>query len=73
MENLHVIIGLEMHCELKSNSKVFSTGANTYSNAANTNVSPVDMAFPGVLPIVNKKCVEHAIKMAHILNCDIAY
>jgi len=72
MENLHVIIGLEMHCELKSNSKVFSTGANTYSNAANTNVSPVDMAFPGVLPIVNKKCVEHAIKMAHILNCDIA-
>ena len=72
MENLHVIIGLEMHCELKSNSKVFSTGANKYSNEANVNVSPVDMAFPGILPVVNKKCVEHAIKMAHILHTDIA-
>ena len=72
MENLHVVIGLEMHCELKSNSKVFSSGANAYSDTANENVSPVDMAFPGILPVVNKKSVEQAIEMASILNCEIA-
>ena len=72
MDNLHVVIGLEMHCELKSNSKVFSTGKNSYSDTANENISPVDMAFPGILPVLNKYCVEEAIKMAKILNCDIA-
>ena len=71
-EKLHVVIGLEMHCELKSNSKVFSTGKNAYSDTANENISPVDMAFPGILPVLNKYSVEEAIKMAHILNCDIA-
>ena len=72
MENLHVVIGLEMHCELESNSKVFSFAKNTFSDTANENVSPVDMAFPGILPVVNKKSVEQAIMMAKILNCDIA-
>lgn len=70
-EKLHVVIGLEMHCELKSNSKVFSTGKNAYSDTANENISPVDMAFPGILPVLNKYNVEQAIKMAYILNCDI--
>ena len=72
MENVHVVIGLEMHCELKSNSKVFSAAKNAYSDTANENVSPVDMAFPGILPILNKKSFEQAISMAHILNCEIA-
>ena len=72
MNDLELVIGLEMHCELKSNSKVFSSGQNAYSEDANVNVSPVDMAFPGILPVVNKKCVEEAIEMASILNCDIA-
>lgn len=71
-EKLHVVIGLEMHCELKSNSKVFSTGKNSYSDTANENISPVDMAFPGILPNLNKYSVEEAIKMASILNCKIA-
>lgn len=65
------VIGLEMHCELKSNSKVFSGARNSYSDLANSNVSAVDMAFPGTLPIVNKKCVKDAIKMAMVLNCEI--
>ena len=69
---LQLIVGIEMHCELKSNAKVFSKGINGFSDTANVYVSPVDMAFPGTLPIVNKKCVGHAIKMAHILNCQIA-
>ena len=69
---LQLIVGIEMHCELKSNAKAFSKGINGFSDTANVYVSPVDMAFPGTLPIVNKKCVGHAIKMAHILNCQIA-
>ena len=72
MDDLKTVIGIEMHCELKSNSKVFSSGKNAYSDEANTNVSPVDMAFPGILPVVNKKCVMDAIKMATILHCNIA-
>ena len=72
MSKLQLVIGLEMHCELKSNAKVFSTGINKYSDTANCHVSPVDMAFPGTLPIVNKKCIEHAIKMASVLNCTLA-
>lgn len=72
MTKLQLVIGLEMHCELKSNAKVFSTGINKYSDTANCHVSPVDMAFPGTLPIVNKKCIEHAIKMANVLNCTLA-
>ena len=70
--DLQLVVGIEMHCELKSHAKAFSKGINGFSDTANVFVSPVDMAFPGTLPIVNKKCVGHAIKMAHILNCKIA-
>lgn len=72
MSNLRLVIGLEMHCELKSHAKAFSMAQNKYSETANEYVSPVDMGFPGILPIVNKKCLEHAIKMASVLNCEIA-
>ena len=65
------VIGLEMHCELKSNSKVFSPSKNGYSDLSNSMVNEIDMAFPGILPVVNKKCVEDAIKMAMVLHCDI--
>ena len=70
--DLQLVVGIEMHCELKSHAKAFSKGKNGFSDTANVFVSPVDMAFPGTLPIVNKKCVGHAIKMAHILNCKLA-
>ena len=69
---LELVVGIEMHCELKSKAKAFSTGINGFSDTANVFVSPVDMAFPGTLPIVNKTCVKHAVKMAKILNCQIA-
>lgn len=71
MGKYKAVIGLEMHCELKSNSKVFSSAKNSYSEVANSNVSAVDMAFPGTLPIANKKCVRDAIKMAMVLNCKV--
>lgn len=71
MGKYKAVIGLEMHCELKSNSKVFSRAENSYKELANSNISPVDMAFPGTLPVVNKKCVKDAIKMAMVLNCEV--
>ncbi len=69
MKKQIAVIGLEMHCELKSNSKVFSPAKNSYSEIPNSNIAPVDMAFPGTLPVVNKKCIADALKMSMALNC----
>ena len=65
------VIGLEFHCEMKSHTKVFSNAINGYSKLSNEYVRPLDMAFPGTLPVVNKTCVKKAIEMAMILNCKI--
>ncbi len=65
------VIGLEVHCELKSNSKNFSTSKNTYSTIPNSNVSVIDLGMPGILPVVNKEAVKNSIKMALALNCEI--
>lgn len=70
MGKYKAVIGLEMHCELKSNSKVFSSARNSYSELPNSNIRPVDMAFPGTLPVVNKKCIKDALKMAMVLGCE---
>lgn len=71
MDQYKVLIGLEMHCEIsKTNTKVFSSAENSYSEIANTNINPVDMAFPGTLPVINKKAVELALKASMILNCE---
>lgn len=69
MNKYKAVIGLEMHCELKSNSKVFSAAKNSYNELANANVVAVDMAFPGILPVVNKECVRKALLMSMVLNC----
>jgi len=65
------VIGLEFHCEMKSHTKVFSSAINGFSKLSNQLVSPLDMGFPGTLPVVNKECVKKAIEMAMILNCKI--
>ena len=65
------VIGLEMHCELKSNAKVFSPSRNAYSEVPNSHVNAIDLAFPGVMPVVNRKCVKDSIKMAMVLNCQV--
>ena len=69
MGKYKAVIGLEMHCELKSNSKVFSSSENSYNDIPNSNVHPVDMAFPGTLPTINKECVRKALMMSMVLNC----
>lgn len=65
------VIGLEIHTELKTNSKMFSGSANVYGQKPNTAVNEIDLAHPGVLPSVNAKAVEYGVKIARALNCDI--
>lgn len=70
MEEYKVLIGLEMHCEIsKTKTKVFSSAQNGYTNMPNSYVRPVDMAFPGTLPVVNKEAVRLALMASLILNC----
>ena len=65
------VVGLEVHCELKSNSKNFSSARNSYSTIPNSNVSVVDLGMPGILPVVNKEAVKNSIKMALAMHCEI--
>ena len=71
MNKQKAVIGLEMHCEMTSNSKVFSNARNSYNEIANDNVVAIDMGFPGTLPTLNKECVRKAILMSRVLNCEI--
>jgi len=71
MKKQIAVIGLEMHCELISNSKVFSSAKNEYNETPNSNIVHLDLALPGTLPVVNKKCVGDALKMSMILNCKM--
>ena len=64
-------IGIEMHCEMKSFTKVFSPARNTYSKHANNHVSEIDIALPGILPSLNKECIRKSILMASILHCKL--
>lgn len=66
-----IVVGLEVHCEVISNAKLFSGAATAFGAEANTQVSFVDAGFPGMLPIVNHKCVEQAIKTGFGLNATI--
>ena len=70
MSNYKAKIGLEMHCEIsETNTKVFSSAANTYSSIPNSNIRPLDMGFPGTLPVVNKEAVRMALMTSIVLNC----
>lgn len=65
-----VKVGLEMHCEIsETNTKVFSSARNSYSTTPNENIRPVDMAFPGILPVVNKEAVRMSLMASMVLNC----
>lgn len=63
-------IGLEMHCEVsKTNSKVFSSAKNEYNEIPNSNIAPLDMGFPGTLPVLNKEAVRLSLMASMILHC----
>lgn len=66
------VIGLEVHVELKTNSKIFSSSPNHFGADPNTNTTVIDLGYPGVLPVVNKKAVDYAMKACMALNCEVA-
>ena len=70
--NFETVIGLEVHVELKTNSKVFSPSVNAFGSEPNTNVNPIDLGYPGTLPVLNEEAVNFAMKAAMALNCEIA-
>lgn len=64
-----VVIGLEVHCELDTKSKNFSSARNEYTHIPNINVAPVDLGLPGILPVVNEEACRKALKTAMALHC----
>ncbi|MGM9986233.1 MAG: Asp-tRNA(Asn)/Glu-tRNA(Gln) amidotransferase subunit GatB [Bacillaceae bacterium] len=66
------VIGLEVHVELKTESKIFSSSPNAFGSAPNSNTTVIDLGYPGVLPVLNKRAVDYAMKAAMALNCEIA-
>ncbi|BAB73353.1 Asp-tRNA(Asn)/Glu-tRNA(Gln) amidotransferase subunit GatB [Anabaena sp. FACHB-709] len=66
------IIGLETHCQLSTNTKIFSSSSTAFGADPNTNIDPVCMGLPGVLPVLNEKVLEYAVKAGLALNCQIA-
>ncbi len=72
IEDYEVVIGLEVHTELKTNSKIFCSCTTEFGGAQNTHVCPVCLGLPGVLPVLNKQVVEFAMKVGLALNCEIA-
>jgi len=72
IEQFEVVIGLEVHVELNTKSKMFCGCANIFGNEPNTNVCPICIGLPGSLPAVNKKAVESSIAIGLALGCQIA-
>ena len=66
-----VIIGLEVHAQVSSNSKLFSGSATKFGAEPNSQVSLIDSAFPGMLPVINKECINQAIRTGLGLNAKI--
>ena len=61
-----VVIGLEVHAQVLSESKLFSDSPTKFGAEPNTQVSLVDAAFPGMLPVINEYCVKQALSLIHI-------
>ncbi|MEN7342637.1 MAG: Asp-tRNA(Asn)/Glu-tRNA(Gln) amidotransferase subunit GatB [Pseudomonadota bacterium] len=66
-----VVIGLEIHAQLATNSKIFSTAPTTYGAAPNTQANVVDLGFPGVLPVLNEEAVRLAVRFGLAIDADI--
>src|SRR5437868_3959420 len=66
-----VVIGLETHAQIIAKSKLFSGAATAFGAEPNTQVSPIDAAFPGMLPVINRHCVEQAVKTGLGLDAEI--
>ncbi|NEP61426.1 MAG: Asp-tRNA(Asn)/Glu-tRNA(Gln) amidotransferase subunit GatB [Symploca sp. SIO2G7] len=66
------IIGLETHCQLSTQTKIFCSSSTAFGATPNTNIDPITLGMPGVLPVLNQKVLEYAVKGSLALNCQIA-
>ena len=71
IDGYEVVIGLEIHCQLNTQSKIFSSSPTEFGQAPNTQANIVDLALPGVLPVLNKKAVEKALKFGMGINAEL--
>ncbi|MDN6377193.1 Asp-tRNA(Asn)/Glu-tRNA(Gln) amidotransferase subunit GatB, partial [Corynebacterium sp.] len=71
-ERFDPVMGMEVHVELATRTKMFSASSAEFGDDPNTNVDPCSLGLPGALPVVNRQGVEWAIKIGLALNCDIA-
>lgn len=71
-EDYEVIIGLEVHAELSTKTKIFCSCTTAFGAAPNTHTCPICMAMPGTLPVLNEKVVEYAVKAGLATNCEIS-
>ncbi len=69
--DFEAVIGLEVHVQLKTESKIFCSCVNRFGSSPNTQTCPVCLGMPGVLPVLNRKVVEYALKMGMATNCEI--
>ena len=70
--NYEAVIGLEVHVQIKTRSKIFAAVVQGYGEAENTLVDPVVLALPGTLPVINRAAIEATIKAGLLLDCTIA-
>src|SRR5882757_5511589 len=66
-----LVVGLEVHVELNTATKLFSGSANHFGDEPNTNIDPVTLGLPGALPVLNRQAVELARRIGTALNCTI--
>jgi len=71
MNEYDIVIGLEVHCQLKTKSKIFCSCANNFESAPNSNICPVCTGYPGVLPVFNEKALSLGVRAGLALNCTI--
>ena len=71
-EDYETVIGLEIHAELSTKTKIFCSCPTEFGAEPNTHVCPICMAMPGTLPVLNEKVVEYAVKAGLATNCSIS-
>jgi aspartyl-tRNA(Asn)/glutamyl-tRNA(Gln) amidotransferase subunit B len=71
MQHFETVVGLEVHIQLSTKTKLFCADSAEYGGAPNTHVSPITLAHPGTLPVLNKKAVEYAVKLGLALGSEI--
>ena len=71
LEKYEPVVGIEIHAQLKTESKAYCGDKNEYGHVPNTLTSPVSLGHPGTLPIFNRKVIDHAVKLGIACDCDI--